>query len=594
MDVQVKKTAEIYVWNDVCKIKCLKEDFGDKVLSNEKIPFNISKAITEELAYEIPEGQWANSFKTGRWSGKLYLFNYKDQEFPTGCFTRVGRVLKKYGYKLAIIDKRVKPTPDKEWVLTDKVIDDNGEEKDFSLRDYQVQVRDICLETGRGCVSAATGSGKTTMFISLIASLSCSPTIVFVPTVDLLYQTQASIEKLMRENGQPIKVGLIGDGKADLQDITVCIVDSALAAYGLKYDASKKKVIKDASEPKVTKTKSKKSAVQENKAEIVKLIESAKVIIVDESHLAASDKWRATLSRCKSAYYRFAFSATQYRSDGRDMEIEAAFGKLLVDIPLKQMIDMGVLKDPQIYMKRIYYDPEGAELTKIYEEYDPDTKKTVEVERTQWVPVDDWNYQDFYKNVVVYNEELNQAIASYAQTFNSKNMSVLILVKELEHGKILEELIPGSLFLSGKDSSKKRKEAIQNIKDKNLLTLIATSIADQGLDIPTLDVLILGGGGGSDPTRKSNFVPKMILKAQNIIEYKPKGALTLSDFGLALDEEALKFGGRIEQRIGRVVRDGSDYAIIIDFWFECKALKQQSSARRKIFKNLGLNPKIVN
>ena len=46
-------------------------------------------------------------------------------------------------------------------------------------------------------------------------------------------------------------------------------------------------------------------------------------------------------------------------------------------------------------------------------------------------------------------------------------------------------------------SSKNRKKSIQDLRDKKSLCMIATSLADEGLDVPTLDAALLAGGGAS-------------------------------------------------------------------------------------------------
>jgi len=95
--------------------------------------------------------------------------------------------------------------------------------------------------------------------------------------------------------------------------------------------------------------------------------------------------------------------------------------------------------------------------------------------------------------------------------------------------------------LEGSNSSKKRGETIEDLKSGNLHTLIATSLADEGLDIPNLDVLILAGSGKS----------------------KTKAL----------------------QRIGRVIRpyEGKKQAVVIDFMDQSKYCKKHSLLRKKIY-----------
>ena len=325
--------------------------------------------------------------------------------------------------------------------------------------------------------------------------------------------------------------------------------------------------------------------------------------IVHNCHRSGSDMWKAILWKCDSAYYRLGFSATPYRTDGKEMEIEAAFGKILMDIPLKQMIDEKYLMDPKIYMVDIEYNPDGAELVRKETFVNPKTKKKETREIKQWIAASDWTYQDIYKTLVVENTELNNKIAAFANNFQEQGLSVLILVKEYAHGDTLEELIPGSIFLKGSHSSKKRKETIQKIKSKELLVLIATSIADMGLDIPSLDCLILAGSGGSDPSRHKEQQKKNITISKNasawiddedIVSKEAEQLMDIADTYENLGSEA-RFGGVIEQRLGRVLRKftGKLDAIVIDFWFINKTMQNQSKARYKVYISRGLKVKRI-
>jgi len=43
----------------------------------------------------------------------------------------------------------------------------------------------------------------------------------------------------------------------------------------------------------------------------------------------------------------------------------------------------------------------------------------------------------------------------------------------------------------------KREQVLSDLKERKKLCLIATSLADEGLDVPTLDAVLLAGGGAS-------------------------------------------------------------------------------------------------
>ena len=85
---------------------------------------------------------------------------------------------------------------------------------------------------GRGIVELPTGAGKTFVAVLAIAKVQ-RPTLVVVPTIDLMVQWQAVLTEHL-----DAPVGLVGGGEKDRQDITVTTYDSAAAQiefHGARY-----------------------------------------------------------------------------------------------------------------------------------------------------------------------------------------------------------------------------------------------------------------------------------------------------------------------------------------------------------------------
>lgn len=156
------------------------------------------------------------------------------------------------------------------------------------------------------------------------------------------------------------------------------------------------------------------------------------------------------------------------------------------------------------------------------------------------------NYHDVYKNYIVENDDRNDLIIKSARKLVKEGKKVLILVVRVSHGDVLMEKLSDEFkvkFLDGAKSSKMRMDSIQEMKDGELDILIASKIFDQGVDIPELDALILAGSG--------------------------------------------KSSGRALQRIGRVIRKskGKEAAIVVEFFDNCKYLRDHSEARIKVYKS---------
>jgi superfamily II DNA or RNA helicase len=70
-------------------------------------------------------------------------------------------------------------------------------------------------------------------------------------------------------------------------------------------------------------------------------------------------------------------------------------------------------------------------------------------------------------------------------------------VRSIEHGHALRQYMPGAVFMEGDTPATERKQILDQVRNRRLNTLIATSLADEGLDLPSVDVVILAGAGSS-------------------------------------------------------------------------------------------------
>jgi superfamily II DNA or RNA helicase len=213
------------------------------------------------------------------------------------------------------------------------------------------------------------------------------------------------------------------------------------------------------------------------------------------------------------AYYTLAGSATPYRDSGDDLMIQACFGKKIAEISASKLIRKNWLIKPQIKILHI---------------------KKPKSQFRQW--------QQLYKEQITDNIEYNQMVANLANAYIQEGRTVLVLFQQIKHGKLLTSLIPGSEFLAGSSTKKKREEKIQELREKKIACICGSTILDEGVDVRVLDTLILAGGGKSKT--------------------------------------------RALQRIGRILRPypGKATATVIDFRIHQKYLKEHSIAREKIYK----------
>lgn len=189
-------------------------------------------------------------------------------------------------------------------------------------------------------------------------------------------------------------------------------------------------------------------------------------VICDEAHHCPADSTFDILTK-SDAYYRLGLSATPRREDGNEMKMFAAIGQITKVSSVKELIALGILAKPIIEIINAPSAKSGG------------------------------SYAEAVKNQIVMNDERNRMIARKAYELANKGLSVLITVTQIKHGKTLEALIQGSKFIHGKTKKELRQQAMKDFEDGTLTVMVST-LLNEGSDIPSLDVIIMASGGKSE------------------------------------------------------------------------------------------------
>lgn len=451
-------------------------------LSGTSIPV---EKIDEITSFRLPGSEYNPKYTDGSWDGRKHLFNKRDHCFPSGLLPKVLCVLKDQNFPYTLQDARCQQKP----ALKLKT-------PQTRLRNYQKNAVEKALEQKRGILEMATGSGKTLVAAHIISRLNL-PAIFFVHTRELLYQTKDFLKESLE-----IEIGQVGDGSVVIRPITVATIQTIIRAVGGKYHRLDEEDEDDLTD------------ISKQKEEIIKLVENTPVVFFDECHHLPADTCFTVAMKTKGAFYRYGLSATPYRADRQDMLIEAALGQKIVRVNASVLIDEKYLVAP-----RIHY---------------------LALKRNGKPPLTDYN--EIYQTYIVTNPERNKIILERSREFAKNGLTTLILVQQVKHGNELHKLIPEAEFIHGTDSTQKRNRVLKEFKEKNLKILIATTLADEGLDVPSLGAVILAGGGKSET--------------------------------------------RALQRVGRALRPSEEKteAIVIDFIDTAPYLKEHSLNRLEIFK----------
>lgn len=190
-----------------------------------------------------------------------------------------------------------------------------------------------------------------------------------------------------------------------------------------------------------------------------RLFHKYKALLIDEFHHAAAKSYITIHQRCVNAYYRYGFTGTFLRTDGTDMVMHGVLSNVIFKKTTSELIDEGFLVKPIITMLR---------------------------HRVSRYPT---NFMKAY-DAITKDEEVNRIIAATANQKVQQKKQTLILVRYKEHGRLLNSMINGSVFVSGDDSVDLREQVKKDFNDSKIKCLIATSVFGEGTDIPTIDALI--------------------------------------------------------------------------------------------------------
>jgi len=412
-------------------------------------------ALDNELSFKLLGAEFSQAYKgytndLGEfvtWDGKRHLLSASGK-FPVGLLPRVMDFYASKGCRPMIIDER--PQIERSTPLD---ITNNLRAIGKEARPYQESAANAAVETDRGIIRLATGSGKTLVSALITAKIGKSSTILVIGK-DLLYQTQSFFKEVFRQ-----EIGIIGDGKCEIRDINIATIWSVGQALGLTGTVTLDDdgLVEKKTDP-------------EKFSKIKGMLLNSGTIILDECHLAACDTVQV-IARNIKAEYVYGMSASPWRDDGADMLIEAFLGRKIVDVSARELIKQGYLVPPSIrFIAPMPYQFKSGKYPSIYSRY------------------------------IVENEQRNSMVVKATKSMVEQGFVPLVLFLTIKHGDVLfdhmKKTVPTGL-LSGKDSATQREKIKDELESGKIKCLVASKIFDIGVDLPILSGLVIAGAGKS-------------------------------------------------------------------------------------------------
>lgn len=238
-------------------------------------------------------------------------------------------------------------------------------------------------------------------------------------------------------------------------------------------------------------------------------------LIADEAHHVSAPSWELVINNCP-ARYRFGFTASPTRADGMHPTMKFIIGPIIHRQKFSSPIKLDVVP-----IKTKFYAP--------------------------------FRHKGDWSNLVtslVTDTARNRQIAKVADREIEKGNSILILSRRIEHLERIAALMRSDteILAAASRTKKDRKEVLANFRSGNVRCVLATQLADEALDVPILNRVMLVHPG--------------------------------------------KHEGRVIQQIGRAIRQHPTKkdAVIYDVYDpRVSVLKRQWNQRKQTYKRSGIS-----
>jgi superfamily II DNA or RNA helicase len=334
--------------------------------------------------------------------------------------------------------------------------------KNFEMRDYQVSsikswINDVNV-TGNGIIKAPTGSGK-----SVIAILSTLEMLKNKPNSKIIYAVNSTTLLKQFQNfakREDLDFSLVSGEINEIEKGQ----KSDFIALSISYYYSQKK--------------------RGQNQKLKELIQNADLVIIDEAHHTPANMVKSLLLDAPNSI-RLGLSATPIREDGRELEILGLLGKISYAIDYTELVQKRYLMP----LEYIQFTPKVSQ--KLYQKL-----KTLQ-QSYAGEP-----FSKLYSATLRLFENSPYTNSQIIQKIKELNkFPALVIVRRISIAKKLSELLNQNGIIadwvSSKTSLEQRMEKIENLKNGKLQVLVSTSLADEGLDIPQLSLVVLLSQGKS-------------------------------------------------------------------------------------------------
>jgi len=332
-----------------------------------------------------------------------------------------------------------------------------------SLRDYQSEALKKWIENKyRGVIALPTGSGKTVIALAAIGELN-ERTLIVVYTREQMFQWQDKIVEFL-----DIPSSYIGLYYGDEKRIAPITISTYQTAYRHIHVLSKHFTL----------------------------------LIVDECHHLPADKFKI-IAENSFAPKRMGLSATVIREDGKHEELFPLMGGIVYYKTPEDLALKGYLAPYTIHQVYVRLTPEERreyrELVKLYRELTGGLQFNQVLEeamkgneRAQ----EALKVHSKLRQIIAKAEMKKQAVKWIVEDELKRGSKILVFTQYVDQAKELGRIL-GAPVLTGDVETRERKRILNEFRSGRSRVLVVTTVGDEGLDIPDVNVGIIVTGTGS-------------------------------------------------------------------------------------------------
>ena len=372
----------------------------------------------------------------------------KNGMFYTGWIPKLEHFCKKHGYRFQVtFSNEHRKICANVKPTCEPILPPNGNFK--CLRPDQERQIKAAIKGRRGVIVAPMGLGKTILALAIMKAFSGFNILFLCPNLSILTKTIQDLKNFgFKQFCQ------LGDGQKHITDKIVVATMQTMRNMPLD-----------------------------------ELTLHFDVILIDEMHIAMEEfQTYEKILGSLAAPIRLGFTATAPKQKEQALISEGLLGPIIDKIDFEEAFDMGLIVKPTVSMILL----------------------------PKFEGINSNNYQKVFNKAIVSNKARNRWISRLAEEMVNEGRKVLIFstTQNTEHGHLIQKAVANSglkiEYVYGDISAVRREDIINDLTDGYLDCVIADKVWREGVNIPSVNGIIMAASGKGEEEQGENGVIQFV------------------------------------------------------------------------------------